>query len=416
MKNTLLLFLKDVKRKWKNPVVIVGFLFIPLVFTFLFGMIFSPDEGNILPQVNVLAADNDESLLSQFLLAAFSQGELNELVKLSKVEEEEGRKLLDKGKASALLIVPQNFGDDIWNGRRTELLLLKNPSEQFLPQIVEEITDTASLLLSGLFSVFSDEVNVIRGIAEKGEFPDEAISSLSIQMRKRIDGIAKYVFPPVISIKQRTIAGEERGPSFLSVYSYILPAMSIFFLLFICNVVFEDVLREKEKGTLVRMLVSPLKLSEFIWSKIVTSAVLGMLCTGILIIAGYAVFSINWGHPGVVFLIIFSLNILIAGFISFFYSFIRTERQAGALLTSVILVMSLLGGSMIPVENFPPFIQSFSRLTVNFWGLKAFQKAISRDPLIEILPILIGMTVVGVLLSMTCAHFLNRSLRKGLTT
>jgi ABC-2 type transport system permease protein len=416
VKNIWLLFLKDFRRKWKNPAVIIGFMLIPVVFTFLFGMIFGSSDEEFLPQANMLAADNDESFVSQFFLAAFTQGELNKLIKIKKVQEEEGRKLMDRGKASALLIIPENFGDDIWKGRIAEILLLKNPSEQFLPQIVEEVTDTASLLLSALLSIFSKEVDVVRGFSEKGEIPNVEISTLSVQVKDRIDSISKYVFPPVISIKEQTIQEDEKEEqSTLTVYSYILPAMSIMFLLFICNIVFEDLLREKEKGTLLRMLVSPMQLSEFIWSKILASAVIGMLCTLVLIGVGFGVFSIKWGHPILVFLIIFSLNILIAGFISVLYSFVRTERQAGALITSVILIMSLLGGSMIPVENFPGFIQTFSKLTVNYWGLKVFQKAIVEDPVTEIFPILAGMILAGMLLSFICTYFLNKSLRKGLT-
>jgi ABC-2 type transport system permease protein len=331
------------------------------------------------------------------------------------VEEEQGRKLLDKGKASALLIIPENFGDNVWKGRGAELLLLKNPSEQFLPQIAEEIVDTATLLFSALFSVFSDEITVLQNVIGKGEFSDLDIADLSIQVKNRIEGVGKFVFPPVISLKQQTVSEkeEEKTPS-LSVHSYILPAIAIMFLLFICNIVFEDLLREKEKGTLLRMSVSPMRLSEFIWSKIITSALIGMICTLVLIAIGRTIFAIRWGNIFLVLLIVLCLNIMLAGFISFVYSFIRTERQAGAVLSSVILVMSMLGGSMMPVENFPPFIQKISQLTLNYWGLRAFHKAIQRDPFIDFIPILLGMLGVGMLFSLIGSYFMKINLRKGL--
>jgi len=415
VKNIFLLVQKDFKRKWRNPVVILGFMLIPLFFTLIFGLVFGRSEEQILPQVTVLAVDKDKSFLSEFFLSALLQGELNKLISLEKVEEEQGRKLIDRGKASALLLIPENFGKDIWEGRPTEILLLKNPSEQFLPQIVEEICDTASLLLSSLFSVFSDELTLIKGFVDKGKLPDDVLASLSIQIKNRIEGISKYVFPPVISLKQKTISEKEEGEkTTLSIHSYILPAIAMMFLLFICNVVFEDILREKESGTLLRMIVSPLKLSEFIWSKTITSAMIGMLCTLLLIGLGRIVFSIRWGNPFLVFLIVLSLNIMFAGFISVIYSFIRTERQAGAVLSSVIIVMSLLGGSMMPVENFPPFIQNLSKLTMNYWGINTFHKAMLNAPLREIIPILFGMVCAGILLSIVGSYFLNNTLKKGL--
>jgi len=396
--------------------VIIGFLLIPFVFTLIFAAVFGgAGEDETLPRISVITVDKDRSLLSRFFLSSLSQGELKKLLSLKEAEEPEGRKLLDRGKASALLIIPENFGDRLWQGQEVEILLLKNPAEQFLPQIVQEICDTASLVFSSLLSVFSEELDIIKGFVDHDQFSDENVSMISIKIKSKIEGISKYVFPPVISITERTKADEEKEEaSTLNVSSYILPAIAVMFLLFICNVVFEDILREKESGPLLRMTVSPLKLSEFIWSKILTSAAIGVICTLALIVLGRLIFSIRWGNPPLVFAVILCLNIMMAGFIAFLYSFVRTERQAGAVLSTVILVMALLGGSMIPVDNFPSHIQNFSKLTLNYWGIQAFHKTMLQDPIGEIIPILLGMIFVGLLLSGLGSHFLNKSLRKGL--
>ena len=162
------------------------------------------------------------------------------------------------------------------------------------------------------------------------------------------------------------------------------------------------------------MTASPMTIQEFIWSKMVTAALLGMFCTFFLIGLGALIFKIQWGQPISVVLIVICLNILIAGFMSMFYVFIRTERQAGAVISSVIIVMSLLGGSMLPVEQFPAPVQILSNFTVNHWGLQAFLKSQSGEPLQSILPILGGMTLAGVLLSLISAQLLLKNLKRGL--
>ena len=416
MRNIPILVKKDFKRKWKNPVVILGFMLIPVVFTFIFGLVFGGQEEDTLPRISLLVVDNDKSLISSFLTTAMSQGELKKIIELKPMEtEEEGRQLLGKGKASALLLVPKNFGKDVLDGKRAEVLLLKNPSEQFLPLIAEEITDTTTLILSSLLTVFSEEVDTIKEFIDMDNFPDSDISALSVLVKNRIESISKYVFPPVIGIKQETIKeeGKEEVES-ITVHSYILPAMAIMFLMFICNVVFNDILREKETKTLLRLNVSRMSMTEFIWSKIFISALIGMLCTAVLIFLGVALFSIYWGNFFTVFLIVLCLNILIAGFIAFLYSFIKTELQAGAVLSSVILIMSLLGGSMIPVDNFPSFIQSISKVTLNYWGLEAFRIAMMKEPFTALIPILLGMVLAGVLLSLISSRFIQNNLKKGL--
>ena len=416
MRHIPILVKKDFQRKWKNPVVILGFMLIPLVFTFIFGIVFGGGEEETLPRITLLTVDKDNSLISNFLSTAMSQGELKNMIELTPIEtEEEGRQLLNKGKASALLLIPENFGKDILDGKNAEVLLLKNPSEQFLPLIVEEITDTTTLILSSLLSVFSEEVDTIRGFIEMNKLPDTDISAFSVQVKNRIESISKYVFPPVISLQQETITeeGTEETGS-ISVHGYILPAMAIMFLMLICNAVFSDILIEKETKTLLRLNVSRMSMTEFIWSKIVTSALIGMLCTFFLIILGIALFSIHWGNLFSVFLIVFCLNIMVAGFIAFLYSFIKTESQAGAVLPSAILVMSLLGGSMIPVDNFPSFVQQISKLTLNYWGLEAFQMAMMNESFGKLLPILIGMVLAGVLLSFISSYFIQNNLKRGL--
>lgn len=414
MKNLFHLVRKDFVRKWENPVVILGFLLIPFVFTLIFGFVFGAEGEDTLPRVKILTVDKDKSFISELVLRALTQGDLNELIEMEQVEEEEGYRLLDRGNASALLIVPKNFGQSVWDGEQTELLLVKNPSEQFLPQIAEEVLDTLTLILSSLRHIFTDELNTIREFDELDKFPDEAISTLSIKVKNRIEAVSKYVFPPIISLKQKTLSEEKGEGSDLSIYSYILPAIAMMFLLFICNTVFEDILREKETGTLTRIRISPASMTEYIWSKIVTSALIGIICTAALIILGNIFFSISWGNPGDVALLVLCLNILIAGFIAFLYAFIRTERQAGALLTTVILLMSMLGGSMIPVENFPPVIVNFSKLTLNYWGITAFKILMRGESLAAIFPILICMVLAGIVFSVIGSFFLNNNLKKGI--
>ncbi|MBD3415247.1 MAG: hypothetical protein GF421_12565 [Candidatus Aminicenantes bacterium] len=416
MKRVLLLTGKDFRRKWKNPVVIVGFLLIPVVFTFLFGIIFGSSEENVLPSIKVLSVDQDQSLFSRLYLSTLTQGELKDMIDLQSVPtEEKARTLLNKGKASALMIIPSEFGDKIWAGETTQVLLVKNPSEQFLPQIAEEISDTTALLFSALFQVFSEEIDQIREFSEQSEIPDQIISSLSVKIKDRIQGIEKYVFPPVISLKQITQKKDsESQNNSLTVQSYILPAISIMFLMFICNIVFEDLLREKEKGTLLRMSISPLRISEFIWSKILAAVIIGVLCSLFLVILGAVVFSIGWGRTDILLLIVLCLNILIAGFIAILYTFIRTERQAGALLSSVIVVMALLGGSMTPISSFPLFIQKISRFTINYWGLEAFKKNITGEPMGQIWPIVLGMLGAGIIFAFISSLLLRNKLKRGL--
>lgn len=416
MKRILLLAIKDFQRRWRNPFIILGYIMIPIIFTMILGMVFGSSDEPSLPQVKVLTADNDESLVSRLFLGTFSQGELSELFQIEQVEEEQGRKLMNKNKASALIIIPKDFGEKLLDLQPVQVHIVKNPSEQFLPEIVQEVGDVATLIFSAFFAVFSDEIDLIKEYAELDSFPDQAVSQISVLVKTRIEGVSKYIFPPIVSIKQTTAPteGEEETGGELTFHSYVLPGISIMFLLFICNIIFEDLLREKEAGTLMRMMVSPMQLNEFIWSKILTATVLGMTCTFVFIGLGELIFPVNWGHPLALVLAVLCLNILIAGFISLPYAFIRTERQAGAVIPTIIIIMSLLGGSMMPAQMFPSSIRIFSKMTLNYWGIETFYKIMQKSPAVEIIPYYSGMVILGILFSLVGAYLLKANLRKGL--
>jgi ABC-type multidrug transport system permease subunit len=76
--------------------------------------------------------------------------------------------------------------------------------------------------------------------------------------------------------------------------------------------------------------------------------------------------------------------------------------------------MSLLGGSMVPADNFPSFIQVISKVTLNYWGIKAFRMAMMKESFGNLLPILSGMVLAGVLLSLISSRFIQNNLKKGL--
>jgi ABC-2 type transport system permease protein len=50
----------------------------------------------------------------------------------------------------------------------------------------------------------------------------------------------------------------------------------------------------------------------------------------------------------------------------------RSRAQLGGLSTIVVLVMSALGGSMMPRFLMPDFMKTVSRLTLNGWALDGF--------------------------------------------
>jgi ABC-2 type transport system permease protein len=99
-----------------------------------------------------------------------------------------------------------------------------------------------------------------------------------------------------------------------------------------------------------------------------------------LVALGGVLFGIKWGsHPGATVVMALvtaagatSLAMVIA-------AAARTGRQTDNVGTAFILVMSLLGGSMWPIERAPEAFQRFGRFTFNYWAHGGFKKLVFDD-------------------------------------
>ena len=84
-------------------------------------------------------------------------------------------------------------------------------------------------------------------------------------------------------------------------------------------------------------------------------------------------------------------------------SLCRTKHQAQVLGNILILVISALGGSMVPRFLMPPFVQDLGWLTPNTWALEAYASIFWRgeglSEMIVPLLALVGTGAAGLVLA-----------------
>src|SRR5438270_307831 len=102
---------KDVSRARRDPLALLMWIAIPLILGTLINAVFGGSEAT--PQGRLLIADEDDSFVSNLLSRAFSGEPLSKIVRVENVTREAGRGRMDRGDASALLIIPKGFGDAV---------------------------------------------------------------------------------------------------------------------------------------------------------------------------------------------------------------------------------------------------------------------------------------------------------------
>ncbi|WCN37116.1 ABC transporter permease [Aneurinibacillus uraniidurans] len=122
-----------------------------------------------------------------------------------------------------------------------------------------------------------------------------------------------------------------------------------------------SLVREKERGTLEQLMVTPIRSAELIIGKLVPYVFIGLFSFSIVLITGVAWFGVPV-KGSILLLITLSLLFLITSLaIGILISTIsKTQMQAMQLSFATILPAVLLSGFMFPLETMPTVLQLFS--------------------------------------------------------
>ena len=132
--------LKDVRRQLADPVGLLTWMGLPLV---IGGLIVLVSGSGGSPRGRLLVADEDESFLSSAIGGTAVQGPIAELFDVTPVDRDEGRRIMDAGDASALVILPAGLQDAVLGRGTAEIQLVTNPSQRILPGMIEETREIA---------------------------------------------------------------------------------------------------------------------------------------------------------------------------------------------------------------------------------------------------------------------------------
>lgn len=187
---------------------------------------------------------------------------------------------------------------------------------------------------------------------------------------------------------------------------YFAPSMAILFMTFAMGAGATTIRLEMQQWTLPRILSTPTPRWVFMTGKLLGMYVTGVVQMALLIVATSAIARLMgrensvWGDdlPGLIALLLIvvfpavSLGLLVA-------ALARDADQASTYSTIVAMVLGMLGGSFIPIENLPDALAWLPKLTLNYWGIRGFfDLARGEAALAGIVPNLAVLLAMGVAL------------------
>ncbi len=354
-------FRKDLSRWWQDRMAFLLWLSIPFL---IGGLITSMvDGGNgAMPTGVLLIHDQDDTVLSGLVAGAYSQGNLGELISVEQVSLEEGSERIENGEASGFLIVPQGFMAAFLDEEPVTLTLKTNPAQTILPGIIEDVTEV--LLDLGFYAqaLFGPEIQTIMDGNQDGLPNDVFAADMAVQIQGKIEALEPLVFPPALDLEIIEPPPAEPRPDIALLF---LPGIVLMALLFAAQGMSADYWKERETGTLRRLVSTPGLLSRFVFGKAMAAGVIVAMLGGITLGAGFLYHGVSWSKfmPAMAWITLSGIG-LFAWFAALQMLF--PNQKAASLLTTILLFpLLMMGGSFFPLDVLPEWIAAVGRLSPN---------------------------------------------------
>jgi ABC-2 type transport system permease protein len=410
---------RDLLRYLRNPGRTAMLFAIPLMMAAIFAVVFGGGGGESGITIKVLLWDEDDSLLGRLLQGAGDSPQAEGRLEVEPVGAE-GLAMMDRGEASALVHMPPGFTRAVIDGTPTTVDVIKNPSERFLPLVVEEGAQLGATVLSAGSRAFRPELDVISSFLGASKAPDDgAVGALGASINRRMKQLDRTLFPPVVRLEAVDVGAAEqpgtggRGSGMAAVLSAVLPGFAIMGLFFLAQSATRDMLKDREAGLVAQLLTAPVTPAAYLAGKCLSVLVVSGVGFALMVAAGAAA-GVSWGDPAAVVALVVASAIAASGTLLLIMSVVRTERQGDALSTIVIMGWCLLGGAFVPLSQMPGFLRPIAATTLVYWATSAFVTLI-RDggSAVDIVPNLVVLAGAGALLIAVGAAVMARRLRRG---
>ncbi|MCA1757944.1 MAG: ABC transporter permease [Bacteroidales bacterium] len=386
----LILFLNDQKSfilTFLVPVILIS------LFAFAYGGV--NDFIDSSESFQLLVVDQDQSELSSEFLSNLSS--LNGM-HIVYSDLDSATNLIIRGKYPGALIFHPGFQDSVKINAGLPVELIFDREQEFEIAMAQAIIINS--LISSVRKIEMDKyIEINRAISNQ-------IQEETGITRTKAGNISQSF------LKMTSIVGEKDDLNLGLIQA--VAGTSILMLLFSVAGIGTSILEEKENGTIKRLLYSPLKSRTILYSKMLFALFVAILQLTVMFLFSWIFLNLDITvNVEAMILMIISTAFAISSVGIFLASIAVSRHQASSLSTLVILVMSAVGGSMIPLFAMPDVMNKIAPFSINYWGIQGFYDIFWRSlPLREILPEIFVLTGTGIVLTVISIRLFSKSIFK----
>lgn len=405
--------LKDLKVFFRDiKAVLLSFL-LPIGLITLFGLTFGgiQKRSETQNQTAILVSDLDSTGTTRDVIAKIDS--LDE-ISVTTIGFNKGKDQIMNGDRLAMLVFYKGFADSIANGKPEPMELFYDEARKMEAGLIQYA------LISNLMKILGPTTikkKILSSIQTK--YPD-----LDNDMMSQIEGDISEQFAPAEAENDTggamdkmaglTVTGLARKESVNWALIQSFAGTAVMMLLFSVTAIGSSLLSEREDGTLKRLMYSPVSPIHIMFGKVLFALVISVIQLSVMIVFTWAVLGMDLGYNlFYLMMLVVATAFACSGFGIFIAAISTSRKQAEGMATIVILLMSAIGGSMIPIFFMPAFMQKIAVISLNYWAIQGFFDVLGREVPFEQVFLKVGILMgIGVTMMAISASLFKRNLLK----
>ena len=358
---------KEFIQIWRDPRTLALILVIPIMQLFLLGYAATNDVRN----VPLVVFDQDKSPESRALLDAYRAADYFE-INFDVDSEDEINALIDSGDVSVGLIIPPNYSSKIRGDGKADVIFVIDGSDP-------TVASTALAVAQQIGLQHATRIQMQRlnraGLSGTGEMPLEIHTQIWF------------------------------NPDMIDAY-FMVPGVIGFILFGITSILTATtIVRERERGTIEQLIVTPIRSWELIVGKLIPYVILALFDTVTILVFGSWLFNVPIrGDLGVILLLstLFLATSLSIGML--ISTVAKTQMEAFLFAMMTLLPGMFLSGFLFPLGSMPIFLQWISYLMPLRYYLVIIRSLMLKGAgLVSLQNEIIALTIFGVVLMIAAA-------------
>ncbi len=316
---------KEIKQLLRDVRLLFVLLFFPVFLLIIFGYAINFDVKHI----QLAVYDKDKTEFSREFIRSLINSEYFDLVEYIN-DESQIKKALEESAAQCVVVIPHNFAADYYSSREVKI--------QYLIDGVN--ANTATIIRNyviGATASFNQKIS------------SEILAVKGIQIYQPLDLQPVFWFNPTLQTTKFLI------PGLIAMILIITAIISVSLSL----------VREKERGTIEQIDVSPASSFELLVGKIFPYIIIALLDAALILIAGYILFDIEVRGSLILLFLCTLFFITASTTLGIFISTIADSQQVAFMMSTFasLLPSLILSGFIFPINSMPLAVQILTNIS-----------------------------------------------------